>query len=168
MTVTTVMPVMSLMPTVLSVPVLDGGLWRLVGVVVAAWLGLLALWLLSAISAQRARARARTLRIDEGRVTLIDVIDMMRDTVDGTGAPYWPQRPLLRDPLLTSDVPLLSAWVQAGQPLARLLTFRHAGYTGDQIARHLSGVEPLDLATADMLAALRHPTYSPPPPVPSV
>lgn len=148
----------SLTSALMSVPMTGGGLLRLLGVVAAAWVGLLAMWLIAAGAAQRARARARSRRIEAGTMTLSDVIDLMRDTVDGTGAPYWPQRSLLSNPLLTSDVPLLSAWVHAGQPLARLLTFRQAGYTEDQISRHLSGVAPIEVATADMLAALRHPT----------
>lgn len=140
---------------------LDTGLLRLVGVVAAAWAGLIAAWFTAAACAHRARTHARDLRLDEGRMNLIDVIDLMRDTADGHGTPYWPQRSLLRDRLLTDDVPLLAAWIRSGQPLPLLVTFKHAGYTGDQISRHLSGTARLDVATARMLAALRQPTTTP-------
>lgn len=135
----------------------DHGLVRLALLVVVSWFGLLALLGAAMVSSRRAHDRARDLRIDEGRMNLLDVIDLMRDTVDGTGTPYWPQRALMRDPLINRDVPLLLAWIRAGQPLARLLTLRQAGFTGDQISRHLSGDQPIDLTAADMLAALRHP-----------
>lgn len=133
---------------------------RILATVLVAWLVLLGVSLAAHMTSQVAREQASRARIAAGTPTMLDVLTLMRDTMDATGAPFWPQRRLLSDPLVRgnaqpADALLLVAWVQARQPLPRLITFRQAGFTEDQIAKHASGVAFIDPDTAQTLAALR-------------
>ena len=133
---------------------------RLLGTLALAWLALLALVLAAHIASVIVRARAARQRIAAGVPTFLDVQELMRDKMDETGAPFWPQRHLLSNPLVRgegrlADARLLAAWVSARQPIDRLVTFRQAGFSEDQIARHACGAAFIDPTTADTLAALR-------------
>jgi hypothetical protein len=133
---------------------------RLLGTLTLAWLALLAMVLGAHVASVVVRARASRHRIAAGVPTFLDVQELMRDKLDETGAPFWPQRHLLANPLVrgegrAADARLLAAWVSARQPIGRLITFRQAGFSEDQIARHACGAVFIDPTTADTLAALR-------------
>lgn len=162
--------VASLAPTFVgaaAVPVLSAGeIVRILAIVGISWMALLALLTLTVVAAAHARTRARRARLAAGEATFRDVADLMRDRIDVTGAPYGPQRTLLSHPLVRADTTararLLVAWIQAGQPVERLITYRQAGFSDDQIARHASGLTPINPDAAETLAALRTPlTHNP-------
>ena len=144
-------------PVLASTPAL---LVRVLATLTVAWLVLLGLSLAAHITSQAARERASHARINAGVPTMMDVLTLMRDKMDETGAPFWPQRHLLSNTLVRgdarpADARLVVAWVQAGQPIPRLITYRQAGFSDDQISRHASGATFIDPTTAATLAALR-------------
>ena len=158
------MPLPPLTASLVHLPALPDVLnvtFRVASGVALGWVCLLGLWLVASEFSYRARTSARNLRIDEGTMTIVDAIDLLRDTVDGTGAPYWPQRRIVGEALVRDDVPLLVAWIRAGQPLPRLLTYRQAGFTADHLHRHLTGDAHIDDEAAMVLAALRYPVATP-------